>query len=98
MTAGKLSSSNNGSRPSSAVYRDQTFRPKPTPSRNPTSKEWFKNASAQRVCTNAVLTEAIRAEYPELHLAVCNTYENNLAAYAQAGFAGLAQMYVEFCL
>jgi hypothetical protein len=66
------------------------MRPRPRPPHSETSREYFKHSSAERVNTNAVITQALRKEYPELHLTIVPTFPCNLLAYAQAGFAGLA--------
>ena len=57
---------------------------------NQTSRQFFDHSSANRVNTDAVIVQAIRAEYPELHLTVVPQYNNDILAYASAGHAGLA--------
>ncbi|KAG9550002.1 P-loop containing nucleoside triphosphate hydrolase protein, partial [Aureobasidium melanogenum] len=57
---------------------------------NETSNVYFEHASARRVDTNAVLVEAIRREYPQLHLTVTPTYSCNLLAFAASGKAAAA--------
>jgi transitional endoplasmic reticulum ATPase len=42
------------------------------------------------VNTDVIIVEALRKEYPELHLTVVPVYNNNLLAYASAGYAGIA--------
>ena len=89
MTAGKPSSSH-APKPNYPIQGGHAQRPRPHPSHNETSHEYFKHSSAQRVNTDAVIISALRKEYPELHLTVVPTFPCNLLAYAQAGFAGLA--------
>ena len=88
MTAGKTSG---GSAPNSSyqMHREHAFRPRP-PTHNQTHHEWVKNASAPRVNTNAVIVEALRKEYPELHLTVVSAYNNDLLSYAAAGYLSIA--------
>lgn len=86
MTAGKPFS-NNAPTP---MHRDHALRPRTPAHHHDTSREWFKNASAQRVNTNAVIVESLRKEYPELHLTIVPAYGNNILAYAAAGFCGIA--------
>jgi hypothetical protein len=66
------------------------MRPKPPPTDNRASREYFKHSSADRINTNAFITDALRAEYPELHLTTVSTYLCNILNYAQAGHAGVA--------
>lgn len=77
MTKGTTSSSS-----TSLVHR-------PAP-HNETSRAWFEHASAPRVNTDTVIVEAIRAEYPELHLTVVPRSRCDILAYASAGHAGVA--------
>lgn len=60
------------------------------PFANDTSNAYFEHCSGLRVDTNAVLIEAIRREYPQLHLTVTPEYGCNLIKFAAAGKAGLA--------
>ncbi|KAI5252028.1 P-loop containing nucleoside triphosphate hydrolase protein [Aureobasidium subglaciale] len=57
---------------------------------NETSNAYFEHASGVRVDTNAVLIEAIRREYPQLHLTVIPAFEANLIQFAASGNAALA--------
>lgn len=77
MTAGGL-----GRRPSAP--------PASQASGNGVSREWFKHSSAKRVNTDAIVIEAIRAEYPQLHLTVVPRYGCDLLSWSAAGHAGLA--------
>lgn len=63
-------------------------RPEP-PRHNATSKRWFEHSSGTRVNTDAVAVEAIRAEYPQLHLSVVPGTSCNLLSYAAAGHAAI---------
>ncbi|KAK3720084.1 hypothetical protein LTR37_003907 [Vermiconidia calcicola] len=69
---------------------DYTSRPKAPSPHNQPSREFFKHSSAQRVNTNTVIVEALRAEYPQLHLSVLPVYGNDLLGFAAAGHAGVA--------
>ncbi|PIB02564.1 putative ATPase [Cercospora beticola] len=62
---------------------------RPVGPRNPTSQRFFEHSSANRVNTDAVIVESIRAEYPELHLAVVPRGGCNILGYAAAGHAGV---------
>ncbi|KAI5197470.1 P-loop containing nucleoside triphosphate hydrolase protein [Aureobasidium subglaciale] len=57
---------------------------------NETSNAYFEHASGVRVDTSAVLIEAIRREYPQLHLTVTPAFEANLIQFAASGNAALA--------
>ncbi|KAG2165457.1 P-loop containing nucleoside triphosphate hydrolase protein [Aureobasidium pullulans] len=57
---------------------------------NETSNVYFEHSSGVRVDTNAVLIEAIRREYPQLHLTVTPTYACDLLQFAAAGKAAAA--------
>lgn len=68
---------------------------KGTPSNRPaphneTSRAWFEHSSAQRVNTDTVIVDALRAEYPELRLTVVPRFGCDILAYASAGHAGIA--------
>lgn len=54
------------------------------------ARKWFQHATAPRVYTNAVMVDAIRAEYPQLHLTVVPPISCDLVSWAAAGHAGLA--------
>ncbi|KAK4508175.1 hypothetical protein PRZ48_001913 [Zasmidium cellare] len=64
-----------------------THRPAP---HNEAARAWFEHSSAQRVNTDAVVVEALRAEYPNLHLTVVPRGQCDILAYASAGHAGIA--------
>lgn len=72
------------------------LRPRPSPPseapprHNSTASRFFEHTSATRINTDAVIAEAVRAEYPQLHLTVVPQLNCNLLAYAGAGHAGLA--------
>ncbi|CAD0084104.1 unnamed protein product [Aureobasidium vineae] len=57
---------------------------------NDTSNAYFEHASGIRVDTNAVVMEAIRREYPQLHLTVIPVNSCNLLAFAASGKAAAA--------
>lgn len=63
---------------------------RPSPSQGETSRAYFEHSSANRVNTDAVVVEALRAEYPELHLTVVPRTSCNLFAYSAAGLASMA--------
>lgn len=70
-------------------------RPKPpgAPShQGATARQFFEHSSASRISTEAVIAEAVRAEYPQLHLSVVPQFNCDLLGYAAAGHAGLAQI------
>jgi transitional endoplasmic reticulum ATPase len=57
---------------------------------NETSNAYFEHASGVRVDTNAVMIEAIRREYPQLHLTVTPVYSCDVMAFAASGRAAVA--------
>ena len=57
-----------------------------------TSRAYVKHSSGKRINTDVLVTEAIRAEYPELHLTVTPRYSANLLEWAQAGHAELTSI------
>ncbi|KAM3415998.1 hypothetical protein BST61_g9486 [Cercospora zeina] len=65
---------------------------RPVGPRNPTSQRYFEHSSANRVNTDAVIVESIRAEYPELHLTVVPRKGCNILGYAAAGHAGVSPL------
>ncbi len=67
-----------------------TLTTRPGPPHNETATRYFEHSSAPRVNTDAVIVEALRADYPELHITVVPQQGNNLFAYASAGHASLA--------
>lgn len=64
-------------------------RPSPPSHQSSTAKRFYEHASANRISTEAVIAEAVRAEYPELHLNVVLQRNCNLLAFAGAGHAGV---------
>ena len=58
--------------------------------KTPTARTFYDHSSARRINTETVIAEAVRAEYPQLHLSVVPSFNCNLLAYAGAGHAGLA--------
>lgn len=58
-------------------------------SSNGVSREYFKHSTAKRINTDAVLVDAIREEYPNLHLTVTPTYYCNIQNWSAAGLATL---------
>ena len=58
-------------------------------SSNGVSREYFKNATAKRINTDALLVDAIREEYPNLHLSVTPTFYCKVQDWAAAGHATL---------
>ena len=50
-------------------------------------REFYNNSTGARVNTDEVIAEAIRKQYPELHLTITPTYNSSLLSYAAAGNA-----------
>ena len=50
-------------------------------------REYFTNSSGPRVNTDAVIAEALREQYPNLHLTITSQYECNPLAFAASGEA-----------
>ena len=65
-------------------FEKLTIRPS---SEDQTSQEFFHNATAPRVNTDAVIHEALRAQYPNFHLITIPENNCNLLSYAAAGHA-----------
>lgn len=63
---------------------------RPDQGHNETARQYFEHSSAQRINTDAVVAEALRSEYPDLHLTVVPQINCNLLAYAGAGHAHFA--------
>ena len=57
---------------------------------NQVSRKYFDHSTANRVNTDAVIVEAIRAEYPQLHLTCLPQQNTDLLGYAAAGHATVA--------
>lgn len=60
---------------------------RPSRSQDGPAQEYFQNASAQRVDTDAVIADAIKEQHPHLHLTITPEYSCNLLSYAAAGHA-----------
>ncbi|KAL8691639.1 MAG: hypothetical protein Q9224_004131, partial [Gallowayella concinna] len=54
---------------------------------DPIYNTFYQNSTAPRTDTNAVLTTALRKQYPNLDLTIIPTYSPNLLAFAAAGHA-----------
>lgn len=65
-------------------------RPSPPSHKTGTASRFYEHSSANRINTEAVIADAVRAEYPQLHLTVVPQFNCNLLGYAAAGHAGLA--------
>ncbi|KAK4555087.1 hypothetical protein LTR86_007853 [Recurvomyces mirabilis] len=63
---------------------------RPHQSHNETATRFFEHSSAPRTNTDTIIVEAIRAEYPDLHLTVVPRGSLNLFSYAAAGHASIA--------
>lgn len=50
-------------------------------------KEFYNNCTAPRINTDEIIVEAIRKQYPELHLTVIPTYTVSLLNFASTGHA-----------
>ena len=50
-------------------------------------KEFYKNSTAPRINSDVVLVDAIRKQYPSLHLTIIQSYQCNFLAYASTGHA-----------
>ncbi|WPG97659.1 Hypothetical protein R9X50_00043900 [Acrodontium crateriforme] len=57
---------------------------------NQTAFAYFGHNTSTRVNTDSIIVEALRAEYPDLHLVVVPTYSASLESYAANGHAHLA--------
>lgn len=63
----------------------------PAPHRqNEVATAFFEHSSAPRINTDAVVVEALRREYPQLHLTVTPRQSCDLLSYARAGHAAAA--------
>ena len=69
-----------------------TTSTRPAPPHNEAARQWFENSRAPRVNTDAVIVEALRSEYPELHLTVIPRNTCDLFAYSAAGHASIASI------
>ena len=50
-------------------------------------QEFIRHSSAQQTDTDVIIVEAIRSQYPQLHLTTCQVYSCDLLRYAAAGKA-----------
>ena len=65
-------------------------RPAPGKPQNEVAQTYFDHSSANRVNTDTVIVQALRAEYPDLHLTVVPRSSADILSYAAAGHAGVA--------
>ncbi|KAK5135082.1 hypothetical protein LTR08_005607 [Meristemomyces frigidus] len=65
---------------------------RPAPAHNDAARQYYEHASAPRTNTDVVVVEALRKEYPDLHLSVIPRQSCNLFAYAAAGHASMASI------
>ncbi|KAK0617784.1 P-loop containing nucleoside triphosphate hydrolase protein [Bombardia bombarda] len=64
------------------------FPPRPSPDDDNTTASFFAHSSAQRVNTDAVISWALKAQYPHLSLVIApSNYNVDLLAFASAGHA-----------
>ena len=61
----------------------------PTSTRDAVYKEFYNNSTAPRINSDVVLVEAIRKQYPSLHLTIVPSYQCNFLAYAASGHASV---------
>ena len=61
----------------------------PTSTRDAVYKEFYSNSTAPRINSDVVLVEAIRKQYPSLHLTIIPSYQCNFLAYAASGHASV---------
>ena len=65
---------------------------RPAPPHGEAARQFFEISRAPRINTDVVIVEALRVEYPELHLTVIPRSECDLFAYAAAGHASIASI------
>lgn len=58
--------------------------------RNEPARAYYDHSSAQRVNTDSVITQAVRAEYPNLSLSIVPLPSCNLLSFAASGHAAVA--------
>ena len=77
------------SRPSSLPLRPSTSTSAvlPTSTRDAVYREFYNNSTAPRINSDVVLVDAIRKQYPSLHLTIIPSYQCNFLAYAATGNA-----------
>lgn len=61
----------------------------PTSTRDAVYKEFYNNSTAPRINSDVVLVNAIRKQYPSLHLTITPSFQCNFLAYAASGHAGV---------
>lgn len=59
-----------------------------TSNRDGVYKEFYNNSTAPRINSDVVHVDAIRKQYPSLHLTIIPSFQCNFLNYAQAGHAG----------
>ena len=76
-------------RPSTLPLPPSTTTTAVTPSltRDAVYKEFYQNSTAPRINSDVVLVDAIRKQYPSLHLTIISSYQCNFLAYASTGHA-----------
>jgi hypothetical protein len=60
------------------------------PSRSVAAQKYFDNGDAPRINTEILIAEALRSQYPQLHLTVVNQGSCNILGFASAGNAAIA--------
>ena len=58
-----------------------------TSTRDPVYREFYNNSTAPRIDSDVVLVEAIRKQYPSLHLTIIPSFQCNFLSYAASGHA-----------
>lgn len=76
-------------RPSTVPLRPSTSTSAVTSnsSRDGVYKEFYQNSTAPRIKSDVVLVEALRKQYPSLHVTVVPSYQCNFLVYAATGHA-----------
>ena len=76
-------------RPSTLPLRSSTSTSAAAPAskRDGVYREFYNNSTAPRIKSEVVLVEALRKQYPSLHLTIISAYRCNFIAYAAAGHA-----------
>ncbi|KAF6239297.1 hypothetical protein HO173_002559 [Letharia columbiana] len=76
-------------RPSTMPLRPSTSTSAVTSnsSRDGVYKEFYQNSTAPRIKSDVVLVEALRKQYPSLHVTVVPSYQCNFLVYAATGHA-----------
>jgi len=80
--------------PNNSIPPNSTMHTQLSQPSNPLSKardgvyrSFYNHSTAPRINSDEVIVEAIRKQYPELHLSITPTYSTNLLNYAAAGQA-----------